>query len=67
MVEGLFPPVLVAAARGRQIDVGDDLGTVGLGFDTELVEHQLSEIIAWYAAAGIPRPAVMPPVAPVPG
>jgi hypothetical protein len=29
--------------------------TVGLGFDNELTERQLSEIIAWYAAAGIGR------------
>jgi hypothetical protein len=29
--------------------------TVGLGFDNELTERQLSEIIAWYAAASIRR------------
>ncbi len=29
--------------------------TVGLGFEPELTEHQLSEIVAWYAAGGIKR------------
>ena len=43
------------AVRTAGADAASGNRTVGLGFDTELVEHQLSEIIAWYAAAGIPR------------
>lgn len=43
------------AVRTAGADVASGNRTVGLGFETELAEHQLREIIAWYAAAGIPR------------
>lgn len=43
------------SVRTARADAPSGNQTIGLGFEPELAEHQLSEIIAWHATGGIKR------------
>jgi hypothetical protein len=43
------------SVRTPGADAASGNRTVGLGVETELTEHRLSDVIEWYAAAGIQR------------